>query len=165
MCGTGRTYADVAETIPGPSTKFLGGLAAKHHFYIVAGLYERAGKAIYNTAVLLDRDGKLTGRYHKVCIPREEVDGGIMPGTEYPVFDADFGRVGLMICWDLEFPEVARELAARGAEVILMPIWGGEDTLAPRPCHREPMLSGGQWLRLQVGDIRQEGGTAGSRCG
>jgi predicted amidohydrolase len=130
VCGTGRTYAEVAEPIPGPSTKFLGELAAKHHFYIVAGLYERADKAVYNTAVLLDRDGKLAGRYHKVCIPREEVDGGIMPGSEYPVLDADFGRLGLMICWDLQFPEVARELAARGAEVILMPIWGGDETLA-----------------------------------
>jgi predicted amidohydrolase len=130
VCGTGRTYADVAEPIPGPSTKFLGLLAAKHHFYVVAGLYERQGKAVYNTAVLLDRNGKLAGRYHKVCIPREEVDGGIMPGSEYPVFDADFGRLGLMICWDLQFPEVARELAARGAEVILMPIWGGDETLA-----------------------------------
>jgi predicted amidohydrolase len=130
VCGTGRTYADVAEPIPGPSTEFLGELAAKHHVYIVAGLYERSGKAIYNTAVLLDRDGKLAGRYHKVCIPREEVDGGIMPGSDYPVFDVDFGRLGVMICWDLQFPEVARELAARGAEVILMPIWGGDDTLA-----------------------------------
>ena len=130
VCGTGRTYVEVAEPVPGPSTKFLGELAAKHHFYVVAGLYEREGKAVYNTAVLLDRQGKLAGRYHKVCIPREEVDGGIMPGSEYPVFDADFGRLGMMICWDLQFPEVARELAARGAEVILMPIWGGEDALA-----------------------------------
>jgi len=130
VCGTGRTYVEVAEPIPGPSTKLLGELAAKHHFYIVAGLYEREGKAVYNTAVLLGRDGKLLGRYRKVCPPREEVDGGITPGTDYPVFDADFGRLGLMICWDLQFPEVARELAARGAEVILMPIWGGDETLA-----------------------------------
>src|SRR5262249_34202416 len=52
------------------------------------------------------------------------------PGRDYPVFDTDFGRVGMMICWDVHFPEVARELAARGAEMILLPIWGGNETLA-----------------------------------
>ncbi|MHB1036143.1 MAG: carbon-nitrogen hydrolase family protein [Pirellulales bacterium] len=130
VAGLDRKYVDVAEPIPGPSTKFLGELAAKHHLYLVAGLYERDGKVVYNTAVLIGRDGKLIGRYRKVCLPREEIDGGITPGNDYPVFDTDFGRVGLMICWDLQFPEVARELAARGAEVILLPIWGGDATLA-----------------------------------
>lgn len=130
VVGTGKKYADVAEPIPGPSTKFLGEHAARHRLHVVAGLYERDGKAIYNTSVLIGRDGKLIGKYRKVCLPREEIDGGITPGKEYPVFDTDFGRVGMMICWDVHFPEVARELAARGAEVILMPIWGGNETLA-----------------------------------
>jgi predicted amidohydrolase len=130
VVGNGKTYAEVAEPIPGPSTKFLADLARKHRLYLVAGLYERAGKAIYNTSVLIGRDGSLAGRYRKVCLPREEIDGGITPGQEYPVFDTDFGRVGMMICWDVQFPEVARELAARGAELICMPIWGGNETLA-----------------------------------
>ena len=130
VVGTGKKYADVAEPVPGPSTKFLGKYAKKHRLYLVAGIYERDGKAIYNTSVLMGRDGKLVGKYRKVCLPREEIDGGITPGKDYPVFDTDFGRVGMMICWDLHFPEVARELAARGAEVILMPIWGGNETLA-----------------------------------
>jgi predicted amidohydrolase len=130
VVGTGKKYADVAEPIPGPSTKLLGQRAAKHKLYVVAGLYERAGKAIYNTSVLIGRDGKLLGKYRKVCLPREEIDGGLTPGKQYPVFDTDFGRVGMMICWDVHFPEVARDLAAQGAEVILMPIWGGNETLA-----------------------------------
>jgi predicted amidohydrolase len=130
VVGTKYKYADVAEPIPGPSTEFLGKLAAKDKLYIVAGLYEREGEAVYNTSVLIGRDGRLVGKYRKVCLPREEIDGGITPGTEYPVFDTDFGRVGMMICWDVHFPEVARELSARGAEVILMPIWGGNETLA-----------------------------------
>lgn len=130
VVGNGKTYAEVAEAVPGPSSRFLGQIALKHRVYLVAGLYERDGKAIYNTSVLIDRDGALLGKYRKVCLPREEIDGGITPGHEYPVFDTDFGRVGMMICWDLHFPEVARELAARGAEVILMPIWGGNETLA-----------------------------------
>ncbi|MCU0871911.1 MAG: sulfatase-like hydrolase/transferase [Pirellulaceae bacterium] len=130
VVGTGKPYADVAEPIPGPSTEFLGRKAAEHQLYLVAGLYERAGKVIHNTSVLIGRDGRLAGKYRKVCLPSEEIDGGITPGKDYPVFDTDFGRVGMMICWDLSYPEVARRLASQGAEVILMPIWGGQELLA-----------------------------------
>jgi predicted amidohydrolase len=130
VCGTRLKYVDVAEAIPGPSTKFLGECAARNKAYVVAGIYEREGKVVYNTSVLIGRDGQLMGKYRKVCLPREEIDGGITPGTEYPVFDTDFGRVGMMICWDVSYPEVARELSARGAEMIFMPIWGGNETLA-----------------------------------
>jgi len=98
--------------------------------YIVAGLLERDGPVVYNTAVLIDRKGKLAGRYRKVTLPREEIEGGVTPGNSYPVFDTDFGRIGMMICWDLQFPEVSQNLAMQGAEVILMPIWGGNLTLA-----------------------------------
>jgi predicted amidohydrolase len=130
VSGTGKSYVDVAEPIPGPSSEFLGALAKKHRFYLAAGIYERERTAVYNTCVFLGRDGKLLGKYRKVCLPREEIDGGITPGREYPVFDTDLGKVGLMICWDLSYPEVARELSRRGAEVILLPIWGGNETLA-----------------------------------
>jgi predicted amidohydrolase len=129
LIGTGKKYVDVAEPIPGPSTSFLGQHAKKHHLYIVAGLYERAGPVVYNTSVLLGRDGALVGKYRKVCLPREEIDGGMTPGADYPVFDTDFGRIGMMICWDVSYPEVARELAARGAEVIFLPIAGGNEVL------------------------------------
>ncbi len=130
VVGTGLTYADVAEPIPGPSTRRLGQSAKRGKIHVVAGLYERDGEAVYNTSVLIGPDGELIGTYRKVCLPREEIDGGITPGTEYPVFETELGTIGMMICWDVHFPEVARELAARGAEVILMPIWGGNETLA-----------------------------------
>lgn len=129
MVGTGRKYVDAAEPIPGPSTRYLSQVAKKHHLYIVAGLYERAESVVYNTSVLLGRDGSLVGKYRKVCLPREEIDGGLAPGSEYPVFDTDFGRIAMMICWDVSYPEVARQLAQRGAEVILMPIAGGSELL------------------------------------
>ena len=129
MVGMGRTYVDVAEPIPGPSTRVLGRLAKKHHLYIVAGLYERSGAVVYNTSVLMGRDGTLVGKYRKVCLPREEIDGGMTPGSEYPVFDTDFGRIAMMICWDVSYPEVARRLTGRGAEIILMPIAGGTEVL------------------------------------
>jgi len=130
VAGTGKTYLDICETIPGPSTKFLGQLAKKHNMYIVAGIYEREGPVVYNTAVLLGRDGELQGKYRKVALPREEIDGGITPGDNFPTFDTDFGKIGIMICWDVYFPEPARMLTLNGAEIIFMPIWGGNLTLA-----------------------------------
>jgi predicted amidohydrolase len=79
---------------------------------------------------LIGRDGILKGKYRKTALPREEIDGGITPGNEYPVFDTDFGRIGMMICWDVFFPEVARQISLNGAEIIFMPIWGGDLTLS-----------------------------------
>ena len=128
--GNGASLTDAAEPVPGPSTKFFGQLARKHHLYIVVGLIEREGPLIYNTAAMLGPDGKLAGKYRKVCLPREEIRQGTTPGEAYPVFETRFGKVGMMVCWDVFFPEVARRLAAGGAEVIAMPIWGGSPDLA-----------------------------------
>ena len=128
--GSGKPLVDCAEPIPGPSTKYFGQLAEQHDLYIVAGLTERAGSVIYNTAVLVGPKGELVGKYRKVCLPREEIEGGVTPGADYPVFETRFGKVGMMICWDVHFPEVARHLSNRGAEVIAMPIWGGNPALA-----------------------------------
>ena len=127
---TGITYVDIAEQVPGPSTQFFGNIAKKHRIYIVAGIYERDGPIIYNTSVLIDRDGNLAGKYRKTCLPRGEIQGGITPGNDLPVFDTDFGRIGMMICWDVTFPEPAQSLALKGAEIIMLPIWGGILNLA-----------------------------------
>jgi predicted amidohydrolase len=130
LVGTQFRYADVAEPVPGPTTERLGALARELRTYIAAGLIEREAQAIYNTAVLVDRQGRVAGKYRKVYVPREEVEGGITPGADYPVFRTDFGTVGLMICWDLAHPDPARAMARRGAEILLWPVWGGNDTLA-----------------------------------
>ncbi len=130
VVGTGKVYADVAEAVPGPTTARLGELARREHAWVVAGLFERDGSAIYNTAVLIDRNGKYAGKYRKVYLPREEYEGGLTPGSEFPVFDTDFGKIGMMICWDVQYADPARGLALRGAELILMPIWGGSEPLA-----------------------------------
>lgn len=126
---TGIPYAEVAEPIPGPITRQYAELAKRKNAYVVAGMDEREGEAVYNTAVLIDRQGRVAGKYRKVYIPREEIEVGITPGNDYPVFDTDFGRIGIMICWDSEYPEPARALALQGAEVILLPIWDGDKTL------------------------------------
>jgi predicted amidohydrolase len=130
MVGTHLSYVEAAEPIPGPTTKALGEVAKRLAFYVVASLMERDGKCVYNTAVLLGRDGEIVGKYRKVYLPREEVEGGVTPGDGYRVFQTDFGKVGMMICWDVQYVDPARALAAQGADVILLPIWGGDVTLA-----------------------------------
>lgn len=128
--GNGVPYAKAAESIPGPSTKYFGKLAKKHDLYIVVGLLERAMHLVYNVAVLIGPDGKIVGKYRKTCLPRGEADGGVTPGNEYPVFQTRFGKVGMMVCYDAFFPEVARQLTINGAEVIALPVWGCNPALA-----------------------------------
>ncbi|WP_372898707.1 carbon-nitrogen hydrolase family protein, partial [Stieleria sp.] len=156
--GTKGTYADAAEPIPGPSTDYFAELAKQHDMYVVAGLLERDGHLIYNVAVLLGPDGNIVGKYRKVCLPRSEIEGGIMPGNEYPVFSTRFGKVGMMVCYDGFFPEVARELANNGADVIAWPVWGCNPLLAQaRACENHVYLvsstytkSTDNWIRSAI---------------
>jgi len=130
IVGNACKLEDAAEPVPGPSTEYFGQLAKKHNLYIVAGLYERVGHLIYNTAALVGPDGALVGKYRKVTLPRDEISSGVAPGHEYPVFQTRFGKVAMMVCYDGFFPEVARQLANRGAEVIAWPVWGCNPDLA-----------------------------------
>ncbi|HEY5914717.1 MAG TPA: carbon-nitrogen hydrolase family protein [Verrucomicrobiae bacterium] len=139
--GLGKTMLDVAEPVPGPSTEYLGTLSRKHNLYLVAGLVERDQNLIYNVAVLLGPAGNLEGKYRKVCLPRGEIEAGICPGSDYPVFQTRFGKLGMMVCYDGFFPEVARELSNRGAEVIAWPVWGCNPLLArARACENHVYL-------------------------
>jgi predicted amidohydrolase len=139
--GLGKSYAEVAEPIPGPSTAYFASLAKRHKLYIVAGLVERDAHLIYNVAVLLGPEGTLVGKYRKVTLPRGEVEMGVAPGHEYPVFETRFGKVGMMVCYDGFFPEVARELSNRGAEVIAWPVAGCNPLLAQaRACENHVYL-------------------------
>ncbi|MGI8604250.1 MAG: carbon-nitrogen hydrolase family protein [Verrucomicrobiales bacterium] len=128
--GLRKKYAECAEPIPGPSTEYFGTLAKQHNLYVVAGLLEREGHLIFNVAALINPDGKLAGTYRKTALPRSEIEGGISPGKEYPVFDTRFGKLGMMVCYDGFFPEVARQLTMCGAEVIAWPVWGCNPLLA-----------------------------------
>jgi len=137
----GKSYADCAEPVPGPSTEYFGTLAKQHNLYIVAGLLEREGPLVYNVAALIGPDGRFIGKYRKVSLPRGEIEGGIQPGSEYPVFETRFGKVGMMVCYDGFFPEVSRQLAMRGAEVIAWPVWGCNPMLASaRACENHVYL-------------------------
>ncbi len=129
VMGNSETYVGTAEAIPGPSTARLGEKARQYRTYIVAGLFEREGPVVYNTAVLIDRQGAVVGKYRKVYLPREEVDGGLTPGVAYPVFTTDFGKIGIMICWDSQYADPARALAVQGAEIIFVPAAGASTVL------------------------------------
>lgn len=129
VIGAPGTYDSKAETVPGPSTDVLAGVARSYGVYIAFGLLERSGTLLYNSAVLLDRGGNIVAKYRKVQLPLSEASAGIGPGTSVPVFQTEFGRVALLICQDTSFPEPAREAALQGAELLLVPIWGGKTSL------------------------------------
>jgi len=93
MTSGGGTPDSNAETIPGPSTDALAAIARSYRVNIAFGLLERTGDLIYNTAVLLDRNGSIIGKYQKVQLPIQDVAAGMAPGTSVPVFDTDIGRI------------------------------------------------------------------------
>ncbi|MBN2271470.1 MAG: carbon-nitrogen hydrolase family protein [Sedimentisphaerales bacterium] len=122
--GTSATILDCAQQIPGPATEQLGLAAKKNSIYVVATINEKAGDVVYNTAVLIDRRGNLAGKYRKVHLPREEWKQGVRPGDQYPVFETDFGKVAIQICYDWFFPEPESIFALKCAEIIFAPTWG-----------------------------------------
>ncbi|MEU1916716.1 carbon-nitrogen hydrolase family protein [Streptomyces massasporeus] len=111
--------ADVSVTIPGPETDFLREQAEQAGVHIVAGLLERGddGK-YYSTSVLCGPEGTLLGHYRRVHCHELEARY-LSGGSEYPVFDVEFGRIGLMQGYDINFPEVAREYCRRGVDIIV----------------------------------------------
>ena len=110
--------------MPGPDTERLGAAAKRNHLWVVASLSEFDGGRIYNTGVLLDRNGELKGKYRKVHLPLGEWKSGVVPGNEYPVFETEFGKVAIQICYDWFFPEIAGIWGLKGAEIVFAPTWG-----------------------------------------
>ena len=111
---------DMAEPVPGPAYERFADKARTYNTYVGLSMYERDRDAIYNTGLLIGRQGEVAGKYHKSHLPiGEGMPGGVAPGHEYPVFETDFGRVGFMICWDYHFPEVARIYGLKGADVVM----------------------------------------------
>jgi predicted amidohydrolase len=115
--------------LDGPVRETFGALARKHKTYIVAcmDLTEEGpmGTTYSNAAVLFDRRGSVAGIYRKVhpvaLVGSDELEGGIMPGRGYPVFDCDFGKLGIQICWDIQFDDGWAALADKGAEIVAWP--------------------------------------------
>ena len=117
----GIPFSEAAVTIDGPEIMELGKKAKQYNMYIVVGLNLLENGFYYNTAVLINRSGEVQGIYRKVHLPLAEAEMGYTPGDEACVFETDFGKIGMMICWDMGYPELARMLAKNGAEIILVP--------------------------------------------
>ena len=124
-CDTGLGMSRVeANTLGGSASAMMSKKAREYGMYIVSGLYSWSGDTLKNVAVLYDRNGKMQGVYEKVQLPDSETELGAVPGTDFPVFETDFGKIGILICWDIAFPEISRILAINGAEILFCPIWG-----------------------------------------
>lgn len=110
------------ESRRGPSPALLAAKARQYGMYTAGGFYLKEKGRVYNTCMLFDRRGRLAGRYDKIHPYTPELwRRGIVPGREAPVFQTDFGKVGIVICYDSWFPDVAELLALKGAEILLFP--------------------------------------------
>lgn len=117
---------NLAEPVPGPSTEFYGGLARRFGVVIVTSLFEKRAAGLYhNTAVVMERDGSIAGKYRKMHIPDDPAyyeKFYFTPGDMgfHPI-DTSVGRLGVLVCWDQWYPEAARLMALQGAEILVYP--------------------------------------------
>jgi predicted amidohydrolase len=115
---------DLAEPLPGPTTDLFARRARERRAYVICPLITRRDGRCWNSAVLLDRDGQIAGVYDKAhpvttSYDYSSFEDGMMPGGEPPVFDLDFGRIGVQICFDAGFPENWQRLADQGARAVV----------------------------------------------
>ena len=117
---------DLAEPIPGPSTDFFGEQAHKYGVVIVTSLFERRAAGLYhNTSVVIERDGTIAGKYRKMHIPDDPAyyeNFYFTPGDiGFEPINTSVGRLGVLVCWDQWYPEAARLMALRGADMLIYP--------------------------------------------
>ena len=117
---------DLGETIPGPSTEHFGALAKELNIVLVLSLFEKRTAGLYhNTAVVIERDGSIAGKYRKMHIPDDPAyyeKFYFTPGDlGFEPIQTSVGRLGVLVCWDQWYPEAARLMALRGAEVLIYP--------------------------------------------
>ena len=119
----GAIYRHFTEELPGPTSEKLGHLARKHNMHIVSNIVGKDGDNFFNTSFLIDRQGRITGKYRKTHLAPDE-SHYLQPGREFPVFETDIGRIGITICFDMWFPEVARIYGLAGADIIVHTTYG-----------------------------------------
>ena len=144
---------DLAETIPGPSTEFFGQLARELGVVIVTSLFEKRAAGLYhNTAVVMESDGSIAGKYRKMHIPDDPAyyeKFYFTPGDlGFHPIDTSVGRLGVLVCWDQWYPEAARLMALQGAEMLIYPTaigYESSDTKEEQERQREA------WTTVQRG--------------
>lgn len=154
FCQTENTQLfDQAESIPGPSTDSFGQLAKELGIVLVLSLFERRAPGLYhNTAVVLEKDGTIAGKYRKMHIPDDPAyyeKFYFTPGDlGFEPINTSVGRLGVLVCWDQWYPEAARLMAMRGAELLIYPTaigWESSDT------EEEKQRQLGAWITVQSG--------------
>lgn len=121
----GRSGKSTANRLDDPHVQALCAKAKEYNCYIVTSLKTLdEDDVLHNTSILIDRNGKIQGTSHKTHLTIGEKEGGMELGTEFPVFETDFGKVGMLVCWEHFFPEAVRILTLKGAELILVPTHG-----------------------------------------
>ena len=144
---------DLAEPIPGPSTEFYGELARKHGVVIVTSLFEKRAPGLYhNTAVVIERDGTIAGKYRKMHIPDDPAyyeKFYFTPGDlGFKPIDTSLGRLGVLVCWDQWYPEAARLMALKGAEILIYPTAIGYES---SDTQEEQERQRNAWITVQRG--------------
>lgn len=154
FCQTENTEMfDLAEPIPGPSTGFYSEIAAAYRIVLVTSLFERRAAGLYhNTAVVFDTDGSMAGKYRKMHIPDDPAyyeKFYFTPGDlGFEPIETSVGKLGVQVCWDQWYPEGARLMALKGAELLIYPTaigWESSDT------QEEKMRQLGAWVTVQRG--------------
>ncbi len=155
---------DLAEPIPGPTTDRMAALAKELRVVVVASLFERRAAGVYhNTAVVLDADGRLAGRYRKMHIPDDPLyyeKFYFTPGDlGFGAFDTSVGKIGTLVCWDQWYPEGARLTALAGADVLFYPTaigwhpsekaeFGERQVAAWQTIQRAHAIANGVWVAV-----------------
>ena len=144
---------DLAEPLPGPSTHFYSELAREHRVVLVTSLFERRAAGLYhNTAVVFDSDGREAGRYRKMHIPDDPSyyeKFYFTPGDMgFEPIDTSVGRLGVLVCWDQWYPEAARIMALKGAELLVYPTAIGYE---PSDSAAEQQRQRDAWITVQRG--------------
>jgi predicted amidohydrolase len=113
---------DKSEVVPGPTTKRLSKWAQEHSCYVICPILTRADRRIFNSAILIDRKGNIVGRYDKIHPTEGELARSICPGKlDPPVFQTDFGKIGIQICFDVNWHTQWKQLKEKGAKIIFFP--------------------------------------------
>lgn len=154
FCQTEDTQIfDQAEMIPGPSTEEFGDLAKELGIVLVLSLFEKRAPGLYhNTAVVIERDGTIAGKYRKMHIPDDPAyyeKFYFTPGDlGFEPIETSVGKLGVLVCWDQWYPEAARLMAMKGAEMLIYPTaigWESSDT------EEEKQRQLGAWITVQRG--------------
>ncbi|MGO8705785.1 MAG: carbon-nitrogen hydrolase family protein [Candidatus Brocadiia bacterium] len=123
--GRAGSAAEIAEPLQGPVLEIMGAAARKNKTYVIVPLFladDASKKKVYNACILLDRQGKVAGIYRKVYVVADDanvLEGGALPGKDFPVFPCDFGKLGIQICFDMSYDAGWETLARKGAELVV----------------------------------------------